>query len=440
MSFSDDLFTRLINHRVSDDRARREDYLTECFAWVLANDSDLLAAILAPTGPVIQGREHVAPLSCTDLEVATQEQISASDRPDLVVRGDGFLLLVECKVDAPYDRGQVERYLTHVEGVERGGVVAVVPRRSVPSVGDTPTGDRFLGVITWEHLASLLRALDPVGDTRDGFRAALLALLESYGLVPFDGIVAPWEGPDGVQDAQLIRRVCAVLDAAATEVGADAEFLGRAPDPYRAGIVTTYAVPAGSGTSPRPVLQHFTALRSFIEPDSKYRYFAFLDAVVAVNFQSATSYGYSPGRVVEFLVDTRPVPRVDGSVQWLDTDEDLVRTLLSAGPWKLPEGVPLRWASQGVRELREGYEAVVRRISVNLVEADHLDARVEPYGDWGVRIVIARTEDFIVAGEELEELRARYARLLRQVFGALFGAEAGRPLGRLLTVAFCDRS
>jgi len=40
-NFTDDLLVRLINHRVTDERSRKEDYLTECFAWILENDYEI---------------------------------------------------------------------------------------------------------------------------------------------------------------------------------------------------------------------------------------------------------------------------------------------------------------------------------------------------------------------------------------------------------------
>lgn len=437
--FSPDLFTRLINHRVSDERARREDYLTECVAWVLSNDPDFLAEFLGPDGPLFAGRDHLAPPAGIALEVETQVQVSASDRPDLRIKADGFVLLVENKVDAPFDRGQVERYLSHVAAVPLGGVAAVVPRRSMPTGEGTPKSDRFLGVVAWEDVAALVSRLGAAGDARDGFRAALVALLDSYGLVPFDGEVAAWERPDGTQDVEQVRRICRVFDAAATEVGADRVFLDAAPDPYRAGVVTAYAATAGSGPSPRPVLQHFTALRSFLEPASRYRYYGFLDAVLAVNFQSAMSDADTPGPVVEFFVETRPVPRVGGSVKWIHDEADLVRALLAAGGWDATLPAEPRWPSEAVRDLRQGYAAVIRGVAARLRD-QFPGMREEPYGEWGARLVLWPTRDYVLAGVDLEALRTRHAQLLRSVFGALFEADPAVPLGLLLTRALCARS
>ncbi|HJN73796.1 MAG TPA: hypothetical protein QGF58_07690 [Myxococcota bacterium] len=395
----------------------------------------MLTAFLAPSGIVFRHRNGLAPVADGEFSVATQVQLSASDRPDMQVKADGFVLLVECKVDAPYDRGQVERYLAHVDGVPEGGVVAIVPRRSVPPVGDTPSNDRFLGFVAWEDVAALLVAIEPAGDARDGFRSALVNLLDSYGLVPFDGEVAPWELPDGTQDVEQVRLICSVLNAAAADVGADPTLMARAPHPYRAALVTTSTLLSGSGPTPRPILWHATALRSFLEPESKYRYFAFLDAVVVVTFQSATANEGSD-RVVEFFVDTRPVPRAGGTMRWLRDDDEFLRAVLSAGPWDIPEDAVVPAATQAVAEMRAGYEAVVRRVAA-LLDSDYPAARVQPWDSWGVRIVFGSTEEWIAPGEGLADLRVRYASLLRDVFGALFESEPDRPLGRLLTAVTC---
>jgi len=437
--FSHDLFTRLINHRVSDDRARREDYLTECLAWVLSNDIPLLNALLAPAGPVFAGHEYLAPILEATCEVNTQVHLSASDRPDLRIQTPGFVLLFECKVDAPYDQSQLERYLAHVQDVPRGGVIALVPRRSLPSAGQTPTDDRFLGVLTWEELAVLLGALDPTADARDAFRAALLALLDNYGLVPFDGKVAPWENPDGTQDSQQVRSICSVLNAAAADVGADVDLLSVAPDPYRASMVKTVAMVSGSGATPRPILAHETALRSCFEPGSRYRYHAFLDAVVRVNFQSAPTQG-GPDAAVEFLVDTRPVVRASGSVisHWNDYDLFL-RTVLTSGPWQLSGDADVSPGTGASADLQDGYETVVRQVGTLLAE-EYPNARIEPWCQWGVRLVLCPTNEWVAVGAELSDLRTRHAQLLRSVFRALFEAEPDRPLGRLLTSTFCRPS
>ncbi len=52
------LFVRLIAHRVSDEHARWEDYLTECFVHLLEHDEDLQRSFLGPDGLVFSGQHQ----------------------------------------------------------------------------------------------------------------------------------------------------------------------------------------------------------------------------------------------------------------------------------------------------------------------------------------------------------------------------------------------
>lgn len=124
-AYTDNLLVRLINHRVSDARSRREDYLTECFAWLLENDPGFQQALLGADGPFGQAglqaglqSGHLAG-GGSRLSVVTQEPLSSRGRPDLrLSRGDS-VLFVECKVDAPYDPKQISGYLGHASGLPR---------------------------------------------------------------------------------------------------------------------------------------------------------------------------------------------------------------------------------------------------------------------------------------------------------------------------------
>ena len=94
----EDLLVRLINHRVSNDRARREDYATECLAWLLHHDHELLAEFVRPAGFLFASDSGFTG-DVSTLQVSTQYTGAPfkRSRPDLVVQGGGFMLVVEAR-------------------------------------------------------------------------------------------------------------------------------------------------------------------------------------------------------------------------------------------------------------------------------------------------------------------------------------------------------
>ena len=59
-NFTDNLLVRLINHRVTDEHARKEDYLTECFAWILENDYDIRTWFLKKAGALFKDNKDIS--------------------------------------------------------------------------------------------------------------------------------------------------------------------------------------------------------------------------------------------------------------------------------------------------------------------------------------------------------------------------------------------
>ena len=141
-----DLFLQLINHRITDRLARREDYLTACLGWVLQNDAGLRKRFLAPGGPIYQAEDQAPTIgSISAVTVETQDTLSVGERPDLhIFEPGGFDLLIECKVGAPFDPDQVNRYLA----LGKGPVVCIVPRSCQPDLSSIKEGGKppFLGV------------------------------------------------------------------------------------------------------------------------------------------------------------------------------------------------------------------------------------------------------------------------------------------------------
>jgi len=255
----DDIFVRLINHRVTDDHARWEDYLTECFVHLLEHDEALQDRLLGPGG-VFFGARHAerGPQPGELLRFGTQRGIGRHGRPDVHIEGDrGFLLLVECKAGAGYDAGQIRSYCNYAVEQKRGSVVSLIPRRSRP--GDTGVeSPAFLGIVEWEQVGEVLRALPEAEDERDLLRRALHRLLDRYGFVPIEGKL-PWEEQEGEDGVAAVKRLCGVLHQEAMQVAGDAGLMARSPGFYRQDDGRWMLVPGpptiqGKGAPPRKVL------------------------------------------------------------------------------------------------------------------------------------------------------------------------------------------
>lgn len=265
----EDLLVRLINHRVSDEHARWEDYLTECFVHLLEHDEDLQRSLLGPGGLVFSS-QHVGrgPKPGEILDFSTQVSMDRHSRPDVHIEGDrGFLLLVECKAGAPYDPQQIRRYVRLAGKRERGSVVAVVPRRGRPADPEV-NSPVFLGIVEWEQVVEVLQGLPPSGDALALLRASLVQLLDRYGLVPLQCEV-PWEQQDGVEGVEAVKRLCHVFDGEAMRVAANDDLMATAPSFYRPDgerwMLASYPLTIqGKGPTPRKVMAHSVGLRPIV--------------------------------------------------------------------------------------------------------------------------------------------------------------------------------
>ena len=99
MQLTNDLFIRLINHRVTDTISRKEDFLTEIFCWVLEQDYTLCSSFLQLVG-LSQDAQTIQ-------SIQTQVQLGSYGRVDVQIKTNTNTLLIECKVDAPYDSTQM---------------------------------------------------------------------------------------------------------------------------------------------------------------------------------------------------------------------------------------------------------------------------------------------------------------------------------------------
>jgi hypothetical protein len=427
----EDLFVRLINHRVSNEHARWEDYLTECFVHLLEHDEALRQGLLGPDGLVFSGlHPGRGPRPGETLSFSTQVSMGRHSRPDVQVKGDqGLLLLVECKAGAPYDSEQIRRYVKLAGKQERGAVFAIVPRRSRPldPEVDSPV---FLGIVEWEQVAEVVQALPPSGDALALLRASLLQLLDRYGLVPLQGEV-PWEQQEGEEGVEAVRRLCRVFDGEAMLVAANEDIMELAPMFYRPDGERWALSPGqptiqGKGPPPRKVMAHGVGLRPVIG------YFGHV--VFQVGFMPF-SYGPKSVPTVTLVLDLQ---RIVGSYQ--KSAAKFLRQYLQAGG--LLEGEKLEIDERQAMELwaraaRRG-AALMRRIAAHpamreLVDEDHLDVSMVGMQVW---LSVAPTTALLGSGPaDPTEVALTYRKWLEACLTAFFESDPTEPFARFVAEA-----
>ena len=432
----DDLFVRLINHRISDEHARREDYATECLAWLLQRDAGLLDAVVRGGGllfPEGNGyRGDVAALVITTQDI--QAPFDLRSRPDLVIRGPNFVLAIEAKVDAAFDREQVLRYSRRAEKLAQGFVASLVPTASRPD--REPTHKRFLRVAAWEEVVKLLDGPPSADNATQEYRAWMLRLLESYGLRPVEGPL-DWHDTGGRQDVAGVRRVCGIFDGVTRRVQADravAEVLPSLYLPDGAPRLHTYLLIAGKGEAPRPVLSHSTILKSVLGSRTD---FDFADISLTVEFR--TRAGSSASSTPSVWLDLRR-HRLLGSAFHTDfgefaaalLEQRAITTVTAEGRERLAQVGESLWRRHG-EELLKLLDAVATELEGGVIPVDR---SVAPQIDhFSARLLLAPTTVLCPSGEDAEAVQERYDAWLRACISACGACGVGVPLNALLAGA-----
>ncbi len=254
MNLSNDLFIRLINHRVTDTISRKEDFLTEIFCWILDQDHTLTLDFLKFVGLTELENETIQ-------SIQTQVQLGQFGRVDAQIQSSTETLLIECKVDAPYDPTQIQRYLDHADSVN-AKVLAIIP--AIQSIDlELPNHPSFVDILTWEDIYSWLNEsiinIDPLLQPHI---ESLLALLRHYRLEPIDRSIATWEDQSQEVNRKYIRTVGASINSLVPGLNALLKEHPTSPAWYSgegAGVVPfngTGFLYSGKGPSPRPILGH----------------------------------------------------------------------------------------------------------------------------------------------------------------------------------------
>lgn len=429
----DDLLVRLINHRVSDDHARREDYATECLAWLLRHDHELLAELVRPGGLLFSGGSgYTGDLAA--LEVATQhtgQPFDQRSRPDLVIHKTDFMLVVEAKVDAAFSAEQVARYSRRAAKLPNAWVAALVPSTSAPAA--PPSHERFLAVLTWERVIELLDTLVERARGPVQHRQWMLRLLDSYGLRPAAGPL-DWHGEDGTQ-RPAVRTMCRLFDAVAAELAADpalAEALSPTHLPAGEPVVATKTLIAGKGAAPRPVLSHSVLIKSVYgtRPD-----FQFGDLMFTVEFRrrAGAASASQPSVWLEFrthwYLGGEYIRRLEDFIAQVLVTRGVV-DLAPGGREAIEQGAVALW-----QRFLGGVDGVLRAAGSDLVDGDSVPlAPDEVPRDTGeaIKLRLAPTTVLCRSGEDAAVVRQRYHSWLAAGIHALARAQPEGPLHRLI--------
>ncbi len=253
MQLSNDLFIRLINHRVTDTVSRKEDFLTEIFCWILGQDHTLCSSFLQLVG-LSQDNQTI-------LSIQTQVSLGQYGRVDAQIKTSTNTLLVECKVDAPYDPTQIQRYLDYAKSVN-AKVLAIIP--AIQSM-DTQTPDHpdCIGIWTWETiytwLSESMEKIDPILQPHIN---SLLALMRHYRLEPINRSVATWEDQSLEVNRKYIRAIGAHINTFVPTLNTILEEHANPPKWYQGSDTEVRPwngsgfLYSGKGPAPRPRIGH----------------------------------------------------------------------------------------------------------------------------------------------------------------------------------------
>jgi len=441
MHLSSDLFKRLINHRVSDERARREDYLTEVLAWMLENDLKLRALILAADGPLYGGADagH-APQPGEDLQITTQDTESVDyGRPDLCLRktdDPDWCLIVESKVDAPFDPAQITTYAQGMNKHRNSRLVALIPRAQAVLHSAELQLEGFLGVRAWEDIAQVIgQTRDEADETTASLRGAFITLLDSLGLVDRPPINVAWQAQATVEEKQQVLELCTCLDRVTAELAGQPQDLGARLNPWygpQAGRLQLghyggqHPVRSNAGPTPRPALYYRTALRSRADGIG--------DLWFDVAFRPYSGDTGAPAVSVALWAGTK----VDG--QWIQDPAMALRQLVRfvGGPAEHIADLEQR-APALLARFRERLAQVLGNMRDRLATSaifPGLSSTVECDAG-GCRLRLCDTEAFL--GPEVHTGRAqeRYRQGLTAVLQAFFDSSPEVPMAMLLAEACC---
>jgi hypothetical protein len=421
---TDDLFIRLINHRISNILSRKEDYLSEVFAWMLINDLALKEALLHANGIIWQG--YSIPTTKIDAsEINTQVTIGAFGRVDLMLgNAETGILIIENKLDSPYDQEQINRYLDWAHQ-KKAAVLAIIPQQQLNRMKSTSNNKQFVGIRTWEKIGSFIEDLPPADETRQALRSAFLTLLNGVGIV--------WKMPEQMQWQQQttkiqvneVKNLCRMLDYISSNITNDTIIQNGIPQMYRTsdGVqsFTNKIFYAGKGPAPRPILNQHILLHSRLDGMGNITF--------SVNFRTyeGTNASVTPG--VYLTIFIKP---------WLEKKNwhnGIISMLEQQGVTicdDINDRIPFL-----LDNFRDRTKMVLERTKERfLSKYPEWQSNILIYcGNTAINLRIMTTEELLGNPIDTATLEDRYGNLLRDVLLAYFDSNPEQPFARLVADA-----
>jgi len=430
-SFTDDLFVRLINHRVSNERARREDYLTECFTWMLANDTGFRAAVFAADGPLYDGghNEHV-PGNTESLSIKTQEDHGkACGRPDITIKGsNGFLVLIESKVDAPFGAKQVRKYAkwAHANG---GHVFALIPSRKI--AGTSPVEQAgFIAIRAWEDIAATVKGLPEAEPALQSMRLAFHKLLIELDVAPLPHKRFSWVNPDGIHKQEQLKEICKVLRSTADTVAHDQALVEKCP-PFYSGNDGVLPLVAGKplisqqGKAPRPIMAQTVSLLSKTTHLCNFHVNVYFRNYAGTKTQSGPS-----------VTATIGVAQVVPDGKWVKNPAEFLSKVIAAGGGATVEihDVEAR-APKLLADFRRRSEEVLKRVGRRLKAEPGFEQALlrTDHNEYIAGISLMPTDTMVGEEVDTQALQEKFRDVLTKLIIAFFEEDPHVPFALLVT-------
>ena len=252
-----DLFTRLKNHKISEERTRREDFLTEVFAFLLENVPLFFEKI-------INDLFYIKIFDFTRTESCTQIPIDSNSTPDLVLKSSDKknIVVIENKDTADFTRDQLPRYMKYCSKFDYGKLILLKSKYHNLLIPDEIKDNPDFIMVHWEEIYQFTKNLSEnnLSQHDELLIKAFLELLKDYG---FDDYVndSDWLNYDNEeikQNQDIISNIIKTLDQLVKSEKVQ-KSVGLIPKSYQPLIETNHGI-SGSGSSPRPYLAHYLNL------------------------------------------------------------------------------------------------------------------------------------------------------------------------------------
>lgn len=172
---------------VADEKKRknfpRENFFSELFAYLLESHQDL---ILIPFLKEIGFRGKIEnPI------VKSQDTLPKKEIADITIKpNEKNLIIIESKIDAKFDKGQIETYLEEKEELGNYGLVVSITQKALEDKELEPfRKDKRFKHRLWSEVAELLKNLEKKGmsETNKFLLSETIKYMEDENMTEFEG-------------------------------------------------------------------------------------------------------------------------------------------------------------------------------------------------------------------------------------------------------------